>query len=225
MKFHSAVLVTALGTSLMLAGCSDEGSAKKESAAASAEKVAAPVAAAKLGPNEGLVTSSVNAGGYTYVEIDQNGKTLWLAGPQSNLQQGSKISWGQGAVMSNFTSKTLNRTFNEIMFVSAFNGAQPAAMPANHPPMQQVAAPSAAPSAANVKNQGTVLSVQNSAGYSYLEVSTPSGNKWVAAPTAPIQTGQTVTWSGASLMRNFTSSSLGKTFDEILFAGSVSAVN
>ncbi len=205
----------------MLAGCSDNDAAKKETAAASAEKVVAPVAAAKLGPNEGRVTHTVDAGGYTYVEVDQNGKTLWLAGPQSNLPQGSKISWGQGAVMSNFTSKTLNRTFNEIMFVSAFTGGQPAAMPANHPPMQQVAAPSAA----NVQNRGKVLSVQNSAGYSYLEVSTATGNKWVAAPSAPIQAGQTVTWSGASLMRNFTSSSLGQTFDEILFAGSVSAVN
>ena len=68
-----------------------------------------------------------------------------------------------------------------------------------------------------------MLSVSQSAGYSYIEVETPKGaGTWLAAPMTDVKPGDTVSWSGGSVMRNFSSSSLDRTFDEILFVAGVS---
>jgi hypothetical protein len=64
----------------------------------------------------GKVVETMNAGGYTYVSVENNGKKTWVAVPQMQVAVGSKMSFLPGAVMSNFTSKTLNRTFDSIVF-------------------------------------------------------------------------------------------------------------
>lgn len=68
---------------------------------------------------EGRVLSTTDSGGYTYVEAEQSDKTVvWLAAPKTALKKGDAIRYANdGAVMKNFSSKTLNRTFAEILFV------------------------------------------------------------------------------------------------------------
>lgn len=72
---------------------------------------------AKL-PQKARVLSSTDAAGYTYLEVTQNKKTLWLAGTQVAVRKGDVIRFDDGMVMTNFKSKTLNRTFPSITFVN-----------------------------------------------------------------------------------------------------------
>ncbi|MEW5755070.1 MAG: hypothetical protein AB1810_02090 [Pseudomonadota bacterium] len=71
--------------------------------------------------HQGKVVKVTHAAGYTYIEVDVGGRTTWVASAPQNIKSGSTISWGDGAVMQNFTSKTLRQTFDEITFVSAVN--------------------------------------------------------------------------------------------------------
>jgi hypothetical protein len=64
----------------------------------------------------GKVVETMDAGGYTYVSLEKNGKRTWVAMPQTKVKVGQKLTCQPGAVMNDFTSKTLNRTFETIVF-------------------------------------------------------------------------------------------------------------
>jgi len=64
------------------------------------------------------VTETMNSGGYSYVEaVDEKGVKVWLALPVTNVVVGDKIEYPESPPMSNFQSKTLNKTFKEIHFI------------------------------------------------------------------------------------------------------------
>ncbi|QWL08585.1 NrfJ [Shewanella algae] len=67
--------------------------------------------------HEGTVVDTMNSGGYTYVQIKEADKTFWAAGPQVAVAKGDKVQVTEQMWMTNFTSKTLNRTFDKLMFV------------------------------------------------------------------------------------------------------------
>jgi hypothetical protein len=76
-------------------------------------------AKAAAAPGEGEVVSKVDGAGYTYLELKHQGKTFWIAGTQVNAKKGDKIRFEENVVMENFFSKTLNRSFDRIIFASA----------------------------------------------------------------------------------------------------------
>jgi len=94
------------------------------------------------------------------------------------------------------------------------------ALPPSHPTMpQQAPAASQGP-----VGQGKVLKAMHASGYTYMEVDTGDKTVWLAATTLKIKAGDTVQWQGASIMKNFNSKTLHRTFDEILFVSQASAV-
>lgn len=68
-------------------------------------------------PRSGKVLSSIDASIYTYIEVSENGKTVWIAAPTVKVKKGDTVRFSDGAVMSNFFSKSLNRTFESVIFV------------------------------------------------------------------------------------------------------------
>jgi hypothetical protein len=66
----------------------------------------------------GKVVETMNAGGYTYVCLGKKGKKIWVAVPEMKVTVGQKIGFQPGMEMINFTSKSLNRTFERIIFSS-----------------------------------------------------------------------------------------------------------
>ena len=185
---------------LTLAACGGDKSPAGESA---------EVADADLTGNRGQVLSSVEVPGYTYIEVRNNGRNVWLAGNSVDVAKGDVITWGQSAVMHNFQSTALDRVFEEIIFVS---GIYPG----------DSATPQVASATSPQLNSGKVLSAENASGYSYVEIETGAGDiVWLAAPMTTIEVGQNVVWQGASKMVDFTSPSLGRTFPEILFVNSL----
>ena len=88
------------------------------------------------GPS-GKVVETMDAGGYTYVCLEKNGKKTWVAVSQmkTKVAVGSKMAFQPGQEMQNFTSKSLGRTFDSIIF----SGGPMASgvSPAGHPPVNE----------------------------------------------------------------------------------------
>ncbi|SDO74832.1 hypothetical protein [Desulforhopalus singaporensis] len=74
----------------------------------------------------GKVTQTMNVAGYTYMLVDTEGGQNWVAIPESSVAVGDTVRYKPGMVMDNFTSKTLNRTFDTITFSDGLE-QQPAA--------------------------------------------------------------------------------------------------
>jgi hypothetical protein len=75
----------------------------------------------------------MNAGGYTYVSLEKSGKKTWVAVPQMTVTVGQEITLQPGQEMRNFTSKSLNKTFESIIFSGGPASAQGSqTMPAGH---------------------------------------------------------------------------------------------
>lgn len=85
----------------------------------------------------GKVVETMNASGYTYVCLEKNGRKTWVAVPETKVSVGKEMAFLPGQTMKNFSSKTLNRTFEEIVFsggpVSAEAPAASPGMPSGHP--------------------------------------------------------------------------------------------
>ncbi|MCK9472125.1 hypothetical protein [Sulfurimonas sp.] len=70
-------------------------------------------------PHIAKALETINGGGYTYAKVDEGGNIYWIAGPQTNVVVGSSISFLEQMVMNDFTSKSLNKHFDQLVFVSA----------------------------------------------------------------------------------------------------------
>ncbi|WP_297742990.1 NrfJ [Nitrosomonas sp.] len=75
--------------------------------------------AEKLPDNEGIVVSTLDTAGYTYMELENGSKRFWIAAPTTKVKIGDHIRFAESMTMHNFTSKTLNRTFNRLVFVTS----------------------------------------------------------------------------------------------------------
>jgi len=73
----------------------------------------------KMANNEGTVVDVIDTTGYTYMELENGGNRFWIAAPTTKVNKGDHIRFVQDMVMTNFTSKTLNRTFGTLVFVSS----------------------------------------------------------------------------------------------------------
>lgn len=72
-----------------------------------------------LPSNEGIVVSSIDTTGYTYIELTNGNKTFWIAAPSTKVKNGDHLRFVESMSMHNFTSKTLNRTFDRVIFVTS----------------------------------------------------------------------------------------------------------
>jgi hypothetical protein len=73
--------------------------------------------AASQYPNKGKVLEVMDASIYTYMQVSSDKGPVWLAASKTSVAKGDTISYPDGNVMTNFTSKTLNRTFDTIIFL------------------------------------------------------------------------------------------------------------
>jgi len=69
-------------------------------------------------PKSGKVVKAMHAGGYTYMEMESSGHVFWIAANMMNVNRNDQVAWSDAALMKNFKSPSLRRTFDEILFVS-----------------------------------------------------------------------------------------------------------
>lgn len=148
--------------------------------------------------NQGMVKQSFIGGGYSYAQVDAGGQLIWLAGPAAKLEIGSNVGWKDAALMQDFNSPSLNRSFSEIYFVSSF--------------VQQNK---------GKQTSGVVEEVIPTAGYVYLKVKSGNSSVWLAASETQIKSGESVSWQGGAVMRNFRSNSLDKVFPEVILVDKI----
>ena len=114
MKRFLTVFTVSLVAALL---CTGVFASPKADSAAPGKQVPPAKAEAKADPVlSGKVVETMNAGGYTYVCLEKRGNKMWVAVPEMKVTVGQKIGFQPGMEMINFTSKSLNRTFERIIF-------------------------------------------------------------------------------------------------------------
>lgn len=88
--------------------------------AESTHEAASPAAAETI---SGTIVETMDAAGYTYVLVDTGTRKVWAAGPRTAVAVGEKVELPSGMAMRDFHSKTLDRKFDLIYFVSSLGGA------------------------------------------------------------------------------------------------------
>jgi hypothetical protein len=81
----------------------------------------------------GKVVETMNTGGYTYISLEKDGKKGWVAVPTTQVAVGQEVQVMSGTEMGKFTSKTLNRTFENILFSSGLVTDAKASLPSTPP--------------------------------------------------------------------------------------------
>lgn len=70
---------------------------------------------------------------------------------------------------------------------------------------------------------GRVIETMNSGGYTYAMVEGAGGRTWVALPKSRIAVGDEIVCRPGMVMNNFTSTSLNRTFKQIVFSGGLTS--
>ncbi len=112
MKRSKLVFAVCVVVLVSASGCKKEAPAP----ASQAQPAAANMAAQPGIALSGKVAETMNAGGYTYISLEYSGKKTWVAIPATKVKVGQQVTCQPGSEMVNFTSKTLNRTFESIIF-------------------------------------------------------------------------------------------------------------
>lgn len=119
-RINTLVLVM---TALLLAasGCKKKeeekgGEPAAGSAPAFSDKAPAEQGQADGNTIEGMVVETMDSGGYTYVRVQGKEGEVWAAGPQTKVVVGDRIAMPKGMVMKNFSSDSLGKTFEAIVF-------------------------------------------------------------------------------------------------------------
>jgi len=113
MKLSNLVCAVSVVLLFGAVGCK---SAKQEAPAPVSQAQPAAGAAQAGDPLSGKIVETMNSGGYTYVSIENGGKRTWVALPDTKVKVGQQVTCQPGMPMQNFTSKTLKRTFDTIIF-------------------------------------------------------------------------------------------------------------
>ena len=122
----------------------------------------------------GTVLETMDSGGYTYALLDTGQDQRWVAALQTPVAVGDVVQTDAGMIMTDFTSNTLDRTFDIVYFVGGLQNlsgaSEPApqaagGMPAGHPDVSGEVAPAAtSPTAAStVWSGGTSCALKSCA--------------------------------------------------------------
>jgi len=87
------------------------------------------------------VVEFMNGGGYTFLKGEENGNELWVAIREMPVEKGDVYYFSNAMEMKNFESKSLNKTFERILFVNDISKTLSAQKPADSGDMSGMAVP------------------------------------------------------------------------------------
>ena len=117
MKKHFIVLLATLALAI---GCQDKAPQSEEQPVRGKPPVARPAA----GGFTGTALATLKAERYTYVQVDTGTEKIWAATPNFRGKVGDIVVVPEGLAMQNFHSKTLERDFEVVYFVTAITVAE-----------------------------------------------------------------------------------------------------
>jgi hypothetical protein len=132
MKRYSTIMSVLLTLALPVAGsCADAPKTPEKLDAANVEAIKATMSktghgsmmggsataadGSELSPS-GKVVETMDGGGYTYANLEKDGKKTWVAFPTLETRVGDKLAFKGCMVMPNFQSKALDRKFDSVLF-------------------------------------------------------------------------------------------------------------
>lgn len=118
---------------ILLVACNKSETFTPPSAAPAAPAEAPKAEAPASGGLSGTVEETMSAPGYTYLRLKTAEGEKWAAVPEAQLTVGQTVTLERPMVMKNFQSKTLNRTFDEILFAKLADGDAPSKIGAINP--------------------------------------------------------------------------------------------
>ncbi len=124
-----------------------------------------------VGTVTGKVTETMNAAGYTYMLIENQMGKQWVAIPESEVAVGQAVTYVQGMTMSKFYSKSMDRTFESIIFSAGL---------ADQLPKMKAAETSAAPQSDS--SFEAAVNQENNAGEGAALAANPNGSAGAIAP-------------------------------------------
>ena len=234
MRWKMLALRTMAGIPLVAAGCT----VSHQAARTDQEKMTS-VQAEVQQLSAGKVVETMNSGGYTYVLISDGTRQSWAAVPQTEIAVGDEVVVGYGVDLKNFTSRTLGRRFDNIIFADGLRKAGEAAAaagpaagataekgdtaPSGHPavaghPAHAGQKAHSAEAAAGSPVGGKVVETMNSGGYTYICLENDGARTWAAIPPTEVSLGQELRLQPGMEMTSFTSKTLQRTFDRIIFS-------
>ena len=110
------------GLLLTQIGCAES----EQESVADNPALASPV---PVGMVRGTVLETMDSGGYTYVFVETDNDKRWMATRQTVVQVGDTVQAFQGMPMTEFESKSLNRTFDVVYFLDGLENLSTPAMP------------------------------------------------------------------------------------------------
>lgn len=124
---HSLVSISVGMATLALVACrsnAEQAEAVRPTVAPGADTRRGPIPGADSPAGRtGKVVETMNSGGYTYVLVDDGSTKIWAAAPRFSVAVGNEVVVPEGSPMTNFFSKTLNRTFDVVYFVGGIQVA------------------------------------------------------------------------------------------------------
>lgn len=155
----------------------------------------------------GTVLETMDASGYTYLRLKTNDGEIWAAVVAVEVKKGAEVTLINPTVMSDFKSKTLNKTFPTILF-GALATTEEAILPPGHAPVMP-----AAP--ANIADS-TVARASGADAKSVEEIITQSAqlnNKSVLVRGKVVKFNSAIMGKNWIHLRDGTGSEVGKTND------------
>ena len=114
-----------------------------------------------------------------------------------------------------------------LLLLSVSAGQHVSAVPPpGHPSADESSNMLKLPAAESFPYQGQVLEAINSNSYTYIQVQIKMEHKqlWLAAPRVALRKGQIIRFPAGTLMRNFYSRKLKRTFDGVIFVRTIEIV-
>jgi len=137
-KLLSLLCVGSLAV-FMLSACGEEAPAPAKPSEQAAKPAPAEAPAPAVPGKTGKVVETMDAAGYTYIQVDTGSEKFWAAAPQFAVKVGDDVVVPEGMPMPDYHSKTLDRTFDTVYFVPGVMVGGAAAgqgeVPEGHPPM------------------------------------------------------------------------------------------
>jgi hypothetical protein len=116
-----------------------------------------------------------------------------------------------------------------LIFAALSTCAAVAAPPPGHPSPAQASEmlmPDKPPTPGELPNRGKVLGSMDANEFTYIEVARDDGRReWIAGPKMALKAGSTIRYEEGSVMANFYSKLLKRTFPSVMFVGHISVVD
>jgi hypothetical protein len=243
MKRISNLLASGLFLAFVLViqgGCAGTANVTQPAAQTAPDKKDATTQAVNEGPIlAGKVVETMNAKSYTYICLEKDGKKGWVAVPAAQVAVGQDVQIRPGTEMGKFTSSTLNRSFDNIVFSPGLVTDAPAQLPQGHPvldskgqlpqghpdtaattkPTRNAAMPGTA--ATPGKLDGKVIETFDGGGYTYICLEKDGKKTWAAVPATKVTLGDQLELQPGMSIPNFKSKAINRTFDTIIFSSGI----